>query len=203
MPIPCYTDEPPLNSDCRWYCIDVLTGQLIERLCSGDDAVLDLYEALCLGHLHCMVRTGPARERRLLTCEDWAALRTAWRNTDAGWYVEVTYCETGEPFPASFYIWKPGFDALWPCGLDVPPPLEQLTASENGTGAQSSDGRERPEWKAFLVPLLEIMREGNQLPDKNAAVRAVDACLSGKGLTMVNSAIYAGLKRHCKDWWPD
>ena len=32
-----------------------------------------------------------------------------------------------------------------------------------------SDGRERSEWKQFLVPLLNTMRDENQIADKNAA----------------------------------
>jgi hypothetical protein len=47
------------------------------------------------------------------------------------------------------------------------------------------------------------MREGHQLPDKNAAFRAVNNCLTGRGLTMSPSSIYDGLNRYCHDWWPD
>jgi hypothetical protein len=67
----------------------------------------------------------------------------------------------------------------------------------------STDGRERPEWEAFLVPLLITMHDEHQLPNKNAAFRAVERCLIGRGLTMSRGAIYDGLKRHCSGWWSD
>ena len=90
-------------------------------------------------------------------------------------------------------FWRATVEALWPANIEQP-----QSAPESPL---STDARERPEWKEFLVPLLNVLRDENQLPNKAAAYRAVERCLTGRGVTMSKSSIYEGLNRHHADWW--
>jgi hypothetical protein len=94
---------------------------------------------------------------------------------------------------------------------DAAPP-QPNTAPDNGAGSQpeqpqpaepppSPDARERSEWKEFLIPLLNTLRDENQLPNKSAAFHAVNNCLIGRGLKMSKGSIYEGLARHHAEWW--
>ena len=84
---------------------------------------------------------------------------------------------------------------------DVDPPSKSSSvATENDV---YSDGRERTEWKTHLVPLLIKLRAEGKVPTKNAAFHVVVNQLKNLGLEKSTSAIYAGLDRHCPDWWPD
>ena len=57
-------------------------------------------------------------------------------------------------------------------------------------------------WTEELLPMLKLMRELHQLSTKHAAHSAVARYLEGSERKMSPSAIYAGLDKHCKDWWP-
>jgi hypothetical protein len=58
--------------------------------------------------------------------------------------------------------------------------------------------KERPEWGA-IVPHLKTLLKDGELPNRNAAFHAVKDWLGAR--TMASSTIYAGIDRHCADWW--
>jgi hypothetical protein len=116
------------------------------------------------------------------------------------------------PVPLDQYRWMSADprqaerDALDAMTIDAPQPAaapepEPLPAPE-AEPPPSTDGRELVVWKETLIPLLNTLRDANQLPNKTAAFNAVNNCLIGRGQSMARSSIYEGLTRHHKEWWP-
>jgi hypothetical protein len=95
---------------------------------------------------------------------------------------------------------------LAPAVVETPPNDDTDSPSEEQSEGQpqatpETDGRELAVWKETLIPLLNALRDGHQLPNINAAYHAVDRCLTGRGQPMSKSSIYEGLNRHHAEWW--
>jgi hypothetical protein len=122
MPDSSYTDEPPLDSDSRWWSLDVAFERLMVRLRSTTHTLRDLEEALAQGRLRCMVRSIETGERKLVPSAKWIdRIVLRW------WpkYGVVAYRRgTGNPGKSfrgwSFFIWSVDFEALWPADPSFP-----------------------------------------------------------------------------------
>ena len=220
MLTPPYPDVDPSASDPRWVALDVLAQELSE-LMYGHDAAADLSELLFMGRLRLLVRYGPDRRRCWVPLEVWTThLLVCVDDERGGFLLEVVHVETGEPisesvYPvATFYIWRPEFDALWPTALSgqassmssdiaVKPaePLKSKLEEKLGRPYVMPYAKNSHRLWEKIIPHLIALYNAGKLPDQSAARHEVDEWLAAKGETMSRSAIYAGVDRYCAGWW--
>ena len=57
-----------------------------------------------------------------------------------------------------------------PAAVEVSTQTDAVQSEATADSGTSTDGRERSEWRAFLVPLLNTLRDANQLPTKTPPI---------------------------------
>ena len=136
MPTSSYhNDEPTPDIDGRWLCITTAADRLLARLCSIDDVICELEEAMRGGRLPCRAQSCTSG-RRLVDKSEWDANQLVVLNSPDSWIIAAAHRETGEPLPVSLCIWEPNYDRLWSANAQpvpaciapapIDPPLPEL-----------------------------------------------------------------------------
>ncbi|MCA1379836.1 MULTISPECIES: hypothetical protein [Bradyrhizobium] len=208
MPGPFYNGGDLPLDDVRWRSISVAAERLFERLRSGPDVVRDLEQAWAQGKIRCMLRSWTG-ERSLLPTATLDEFKLTWRGLHNNpEEPRVTLEErrrhgAGEApslTKGTIYVWGPDFEATWPA---APAVAKEASTSESVLELPRTSERERAEWREFLVPILNTLREVDKLPNKSTAFNVVDRLMTTLGQPMSKSTIYEGLKRHCTGWWSE